>query len=301
MDSFRQLIPQGTEDGTLTFFSSTFGEPFHSHSGADQEAVGKFVQPTHLQHKAQQADLVILDVCYGLGYNTAAALEAVWQLNPACHIHLMALELNPTVPSAAIAHHCFQHCSALVQSCLATLARDHRVHTATLNARLRIGDARQTIQDLQPPNLLADAIFLDPFSPPRCPQLWTVEFLKQISRFLHPQGYLATYSCAAAVRSALIMAGLQIGPSPPIGRRSPGTVAAYGPAALLPLSQRAREQLQTQAAIPYRDPNLGDDAQTIVARRQQEQQQSSLEPTKHWKKRWFAGPNLDNLPQGKDQ
>jgi hypothetical protein len=44
---------------------------------------------------------------------------------------------------------------------------------------------------------------------------------------LHVDGLLATYSCAAAVRTALLAADLQIGSTPPVGRRSPGTVAAH--------------------------------------------------------------------------
>ncbi|NJK41487.1 MAG: hypothetical protein HC934_09315 [Acaryochloridaceae cyanobacterium SU_2_1] len=292
MDSASELIPQGTEDGTLTFFSPIFCESFHSHSGAYQEAVGKFVQPTQLRQKAQEPELAILDICYGLGYNSAAALEAVWQINPACHIHLIALELNPAVPKAAIAHHCLQDFSPAVQTCLSNLATTHQVNTDTLTARLYIGDARQRLPALPEQNFLAAAIFLDPFSPPRCPQLWTVEFLALVSHCLDPQGILATYSCAAAVRSGLMMGGLQVGSSPPIGRRSPGTVAAYIPTELPPLSQQETEHLHTQAAIPYRDPTLRDNAQTILARRQQEQQQSKLEPTKAWKKRWFLDLDL---------
>ena len=44
---------------------------------------------------------------------------------------------------------------------------------------------------------------------------------------LHVDGLLATYSCTAAVRTALFAADLQIGSTPPARRRSPGTVAAH--------------------------------------------------------------------------
>ena len=72
----------------------------------------------------------------------------------------------------------------------------------------------------------------------------------------------------------------------PVGRRSPGTVASFVEKNLPPLSQKEKEHLLTRASIPYRDPQLSDSSETIVYRRQLEQQKSSLEPTSHWKKRW---------------
>ena len=127
--------------------------------------------------------------------------------------------------------------------------------------------------------------FKGPFSPPNCPQLWTVEFLERVAKCLSSSGRLATYSCAAAVRTALITIGLKIGSTPPVGRRSPGTVASWSSTDLPMLSQQEQEHLLTRAAIPYRDPQLSDSTEVILHRRQQEQYTSSLEPTSHWRKR----------------
>jgi hypothetical protein len=72
---------ESTADGSQTFYSPEFGEWFHSRGGAYDEARQTYVQATNLVARAQaQGHLVILDVCYGLGYNTAAALEALWQV-----------------------------------------------------------------------------------------------------------------------------------------------------------------------------------------------------------------------------
>ena len=304
------LVPELTADGSLTFYSVEFGETFHSRQGALQEAVLKFVEPTQLQSKAQQGSLRLLDICYGLGYNTGAALEAIWSANPACQVELIALEHDSTVPLAAIHFWCSeqQHedavspqggledrrlnaiaaCpwSRMVTGLLTTLAAQHQIQTPYLNAQLLLGDARQTIQDICQSSFLADAIFLDPFSPPHCPQLWTVEFLACVARCLQPEGRLATYSCSAAVRTALMAAGLQIGSTTPVGRKSPGTVASFSTVDLCDLSAQEHEHLLTRAAIPYRDPLLSDPAPVMLARRRAEQQSSSLEPTSHWKKRW---------------
>jgi tRNA U34 5-methylaminomethyl-2-thiouridine-forming methyltransferase MnmC len=280
------LHPELTADGSFTFFSLEFGETFHSLQGAREEAERKFIQPTLLEQKAQKSTLHLLDVCYGLGYNSAAALTKIWEVNPQCRVNLIGLELNSEVPQAAIAHQLLNLWPQPVNQVLTELAFNFKVDREVLQAQLLIGDARQTIQQVRLSGFLADAIFLDPFSPPKCPQLWTVEFLGMVAECLQPQGRLATYSCAAAVRTALMAAGLKIGATTPVGRRSPGTVASYTDDQLPTLSPPEYEHLQTKAAIPYRDCDLCDSAAKIWQRRQQEQQTSSLESTSQWKKRW---------------
>ncbi|MFM2064322.1 MAG: hypothetical protein RLZZ507_3993 [Cyanobacteriota bacterium] len=286
------FTPQPTLDGSFTFFSQEFNEAFHSNFGAKQESFLKFAFPTQVQTVAKNGRVRILDVCYGLGYNTAAALEVIWQENPTCIVEIMGLELNPEVPKAAINQNIFNDWDDEYRNILTELAFKHHLQTNRLQAKLLIGDARKSIQEVREYGFLADAIFLDPFSPPQCPQLWTIEFIQKVALCLHENGLLATYSCAAAVRTALLSAGLVIGSTTPVGRRTPGTIAAYSKNRekdiidIYPLSQAETEHLQTRAAISYRDPELSDSAEVIIRRRQQEQQTSSLEPTSQWRKRW---------------
>lgn len=285
MQNVEKFVPQPTADGSFTFFSSEFGEAFHSQYGARQEAELKFIEPTKLWHKATQPKLRLLDVCYGLGYNTAAALATIWAVNPCCYVEVVGLELNPTVPQSAIAHHLLNSWSQPIPQILTQLATAHQVQTDFCKATLLLGDARTTIQLVQQLGFQAEAIFLDPFSPPTCPQLWTVEFLAQVAKCLSPSGRLATYSTAAAVRTALMAVKLNIGSTPAVGRRSPGTVASWLTTDLPALSLPEQEHLLTRAAVPYRDPHLSDSAVIIRQRRLEEQRVSSLEPTSHWKKR----------------
>jgi hypothetical protein len=286
--SEQTLIPQVTEDGSFTFFSAEFQEKFHSQSGAKQESEGKFVLTCQLAQKAIQSDhLCLLDVCYGLAYNSASALENIWSVNPRCKVTLIALEIDLNVPRQAIAHHLLDQWAAPIPLLLAKLATEEKIESSLLKAELLSGDARLTLQKVNSSGFKADAIFLDPFSPPKCPQLWTVEFLTLLAQSLAIDGRLATYSCAASVRTALSLAGLKFGASPHIGRRSPGTVANFTGKDLPSISFQEQEHLQTRAAIAYRDPDLQDSAQAILERRKAEQETSDLEPTGHWKKRWL--------------
>ncbi len=278
---------QPTGDGSETFFSEAFGEAFHSRHGASQEALIKFVRPCRLPERAATRDcLRVLDICYGLGYNSAAALDAIWAVAPGCRVELQALEIDPQVCRQAAAQNLLAPWRSPVPELLQTLAGELVVSVPQLSARLRLGDARQTLQALQREGFVADAIFLDPFSPPKCPQLWTVEFIALAAACLAPDGYLATYACAAALRTALQQAGLHYGTTLGLGRQS--TVASPRREGLPPVSEAEIEHQQTRAAIPYRDPTLQEAPEAILARRQREQATCGLEPTTQWRKRWRA-------------
>ena len=272
-----------TSDGSITFFSEEFQQAFHNFSGARQEALEKYVLPTNVLTLAmERQELHMLDVCFGLGYNSGVALERIWQINPSCHIILHALERSPDVPQQAYRQGLWNdwEFEALWKSWLDT----GQLESDRLTAFMHWGDARLALQNV--PGQWADAVFFDPFAPPSCPHLWTVDLFRQIARCLRSCGRLATYSCAVAVRAGMVEAGLSIGSTPPVGRPGPGTVASLNPDHLPALSQREREHLQTRAAIPYRDPTLSASIDAILATRQQEQQQSNLEATSVWKKRW---------------
>ncbi|MFM7470429.1 MAG: tRNA (5-methylaminomethyl-2-thiouridine)(34)-methyltransferase MnmD [Nodosilinea sp.] len=281
------LTLEPTEDGSFTFFSEDFGEWFHSRGGARTEAYVTYVTATDLAHLAQAPSLTILDVCYGLGYNSAAALTTATQVNSSCQIQLVGLELDARVPQRAASQSLITSWPPAVQDVLKQLAFSGICERSSLWASLYIGDARQTIQDLVKEGFQADVIFFDPFSPPHCPELWTVDFIRQVASCLKAEGRLATYSCAAAVRAAFQQVGLSIGPSVATGRRWPGTLAQWSSQGLAPLSPQEQEHLLTRAAVPYRDPELKDTADRIRQRRQQDQARSELIPTAHWRKRWL--------------
>ena len=276
-----------TEDGSKTFYSPEFNENFHSKYGAKTEAEIIYLQGCRLRDKIeQQTEIKIIDVCYGLGYNTAATIDLIHQLNCECNVEIIALELDERVPRQALEKELLNHWSIKTINLLKQLIEDKEVKQTSLKLKLLIGDARQTIKKIVQHKFLADAIFLDPFSPPKCPQLWTVEFLSLVAKCLHPQGIIATYSCSASVRKALQIAGLNLGRNFSVGRRSPGTLATYEFSSIPPLSQMDLEHLQTRASIPFRDPQLQNCAEVIKQRRNEEQSLSFLESTSQWKKRW---------------
>lgn len=277
-----------TKDGSFTFWSETFQETFHSSHGAKHEAKAKFVNPAKIAERARtQTQLNILDVCYGLGYNTAAAIACLLAISESngdrtANLAIIALENNLEVPQKAIAAGLVDIWQPAIAKILQTAAETQIVKSETLSLQLLIGDARQTIN--QVPKKWADVIFLDPFSPPHCPQLWTVEFIQLLANCLKSDGCLVTYSSSAAVRTAMLTAGLQIGAIAPIGRKSPSTIAAFAPIALPPISETEAAFLKTRAAIPYRDRTLQGSASEIIKLRKAEQSNSELAPSSSLRK-----------------
>ena len=71
------LSSYATADGSYSLYSRHFKEAFHSSAGALAEARSKFVAPAQLERFYGSKQLRVLDVCVGLGYNSAALIEAL--------------------------------------------------------------------------------------------------------------------------------------------------------------------------------------------------------------------------------
>ena len=95
-----------TADGSLTLHSCHFDEAFHSSAGALAEAEAKFVAPAELHRFAPGRPLRVLDVCVGLGYNSAALMEALLKL-PSLHLQWWGLELDARPLALALNHRPF--------------------------------------------------------------------------------------------------------------------------------------------------------------------------------------------------
>lgn len=84
-------------------------------------------------------------------------------------------------------------------------ARDIRL--PGLRLRVVEGDARARVPAWTG---LADAWFLDGFSPARNPEMWAPDLLEAVAAHTAPGGTCATYSAAGAMRAALVRAGFAV-------------------------------------------------------------------------------------------
>jgi hypothetical protein len=152
-----------------------------------------------------------------------------------------------------------------------------------INFNLEIGDARQVIKN---DNNIYNVIFLDAFTPSKCPCLWSYEFFKLLYEHLDDNGMLLTYSFSPAVRSAMIEAGFHIG-NIFIERekRFSGTFAAKNKELIkYPLSEFDLGLLKTKAGIFYHDKNLTGLNEAIIASHKNEVHNSSRISLSKYKK-----------------
>ena len=71
-----------TQDGSIGLYSYADDDVYHSKFGAITEAWEKFILPSNIEKKIQEQDsLKVLDVCYGIGYNTKALMSSIINLN----------------------------------------------------------------------------------------------------------------------------------------------------------------------------------------------------------------------------
>ncbi len=207
-----------TADGSETFYNDEVGDVYHTKSGAVEEAFLKYVEPSEIAEIARRGRVRILDICFGLGYNACAAIDRALEVNPDCEIRIVGLEnddmilgktmeVNPPLENYHI---------------IKEVAEKKGYSNGKIKIRLIMGDARDTIKNIDG---MFDAVFLDPFSPAKQPDLWQEGFFMDIMRRMRKGAILATYSYARMVRENLKTAGFIVSDGPTVGRRSPSTLA----------------------------------------------------------------------------
>jgi len=284
-----------TNDGTLSLRSLAYQENFHSNIGALKETKNKFINPSKLD-RFKNKSIKVLDICFGLGYNSAFLFNEL--LKQSSKLDWFALEIDKRPLNFSSNNNFFKTLwDQKVIEIFESLSKKGNYTDKEFNCTINWGDARKKIFDI-PKEIKFDLVFLDGFSPQKCPEIWTEDFLLKIKQSLNNEGYLITYSSSAAVRKTLIDLGLKIYKIKPKIETSvnwsDGTIAILSPnfdeynknSFLKELSIMELEHLETKASIPYRDPSFDSTSKEILRNRKDEQLESNLLPTKVWRKKW---------------
>jgi len=263
--------------------------------GALKETKLKFTATSNLQ-RFKGKSLNVLDICFGLGYNSASLLDEL--IKQKSYLNLYALEIDKKPLEYSLKNESFLKLWApKVNKIFTSLYRKNYFEDQFFKCSVLWGDAREKI-NIMPSSIKFDLIYLDGFSPQKCPQVWTFEFLSKVTEKLNPHGYLITYSSSAAVRQTLRNLGLEIfSIKPSLNKRttwSRGTVAIskFDKNKLKPnsnfekLSLMEEEHLLTKASIPYRDQYLNSSKEDIIKKRLDEQLFSNLLSTNEWREKW---------------
>ena len=211
----KQII---TKDSSITFYSEEYNEAYHSVTGAVEEAFKKFAEPA-LEAVKGKNNISILDVCFGLGYNSAAVIDKVREINPECKVNIVGIEKDenileqiPGISPQIKNYHIIKD----------AIKNNYKYESDNITIKILVCNALDCVGKIKNK---CDVIFLDPFSPKKNPELWTEAFFKELRRLINKDGILLTYSCAGIVRRNLKAAGFTVKDGPCVGRRSPSTIA----------------------------------------------------------------------------
>ncbi len=144
-----------------------------------------------------------------------------------------------------------------------------------LNFDLKINDARR---ELKSDTNMYNFIFLDAFTPAKCPCLWTIDFFRLLHERLDNNGMILTYSNSASVRNAFLSAGFYVGKIfNPTANKYTGTIATKNKLLIKnELSEYDLGLMKSRAGIFYRDENLDALNEAILELHKKECESSNL-------------------------
>ena len=194
------------EDGTNTLFSKEFNEPYHStRDGALHESLEKHVKPS-LALKKDKPKLVILDICFGLGYNTFATLYYIKKYNLKMKVHILSPEFDEGLVRSLNTFD-FPPEFDTLKDIIKAISTDLYYEDEQFKIEILLGDARKSIPKIKEK---IDIIYQDAFSPAHNPLLWTKEWFHNVRTICNEYALLTTYSTAAAIRLGLYENGFYI-------------------------------------------------------------------------------------------
>ena len=198
-----------TNDGTYTLYSEKFDQHYHSmKEGALNESLSKHVIPALTYHKDKKV-LNILDICFGIGYNTLATLFYIKMNNIDIKVNIYSPEFDKELINSLSN---FQYPNEFneFKNIINILSKDFYYEDNDFNIELYFGDAREYLVDLKKRDISFDIVYQDAFSSDVNRLLWTQEYFKDIKSILKKDAIITTYSIATPIRLSIYNNNLKI-------------------------------------------------------------------------------------------
>jgi len=188
-----------SEDGSYTAYSKEYDEHYHStKDGALKESYVKHVIPA-FKSLENRDEVTILDICYGLGFNTLCTILYYKKYSPATKLKIYSPELDHELISS-LKNFIYPEEFESLKEIILLLSSQNVYEDENLYVEVFLGDARGYIKRFE--NKF-DIVYQDAFSPSSNPILWTKEYFLDIKNSMKQEGVLTTYSIALKTRIAL--------------------------------------------------------------------------------------------------
>jgi len=195
-----------SDDGSYTAYSKEYDEHYHStRDGALHESLTKHVLPASLHVKSKN-EVNILDICYGLGFNTLATILYYKKYAPQMKVNIYSPELDASLIKSLI-HFEYPAEFESLKKIIEALSTKGIYKDENFYIELFVGDAREYVKKFE--NKF-DIVYQDAFSPSSNPVLWTQEYFSDIKKCMKNDAIMTTYSIALKTRLALHVNGFKI-------------------------------------------------------------------------------------------
>ena len=198
-----------TKDGSNTLYSKEYNQHYHScNDGALQESLQKHILPA-FEHIDKKDTITILDICFGLGYNTLATLYYIKKNNLKLNVNIYSPELDGELLKSLQKFEYPKEFTSLSEI-IKNIASNGYYKDEMCSIEVFNGDARKYLKQLREKNIQFDIVYQDPFSSEVNTLLWSLEYFSDIYALLKEDAVVTTYSIATPVRLSMSENGLYI-------------------------------------------------------------------------------------------
>ena len=145
-DNINSIVP--TKDGSNTLFSKLYNQHYHNpDDGAINEALSKHIIPAFTFHKNKN-ELTILDICFGIGYNTFSTIYYCFQNNLNIKLNIFSPELDGNLVKS-LENFAFPKEFDCIKHIINSIAQNCKYEDENVKIEVFIGDARDYIKSLE--------------------------------------------------------------------------------------------------------------------------------------------------------
>ncbi|PUE65887.1 tRNA (5-methylaminomethyl-2-thiouridine)(34)-methyltransferase MnmD [Arcobacter caeni] len=205
-----------TKDGSNTLFSQKYNQHYHNpDDGAINEALSKHIIPAFTYH-ANKKELNILDICFGIGYNTFSTIYYILKNNLDIKLNIFSPELDGNLVKSLETFE-FPKEFEDIKHIIKAVAKTGKYEDDKIKIEVFIGDARKYIKSLSKNSF--DIVYQDAFSSEVNFELWTKEYFDDIFILCKSDCIMSSYAVATPIRLSMNEAGFFIYEHRPIKRK----------------------------------------------------------------------------------
>lgn len=169
----------------------------------------------------EKLEIHVLDICFGLGYNSFVLLASLCALGYKGYVKIYAPECDrelfmrlPYLVYPSFITHQLGEIQNILYFCERVLYGEGDTYRGALKSGacfelyLFKGEALKLLEEIPCESL--DCVYQDAFSPCKNPTLWSDSYFRRLYSLLKQSGIITTYSQASSVRQSAFKAHLQV-------------------------------------------------------------------------------------------